>query len=45
MQPMAQQAAEKLDLELGFGWRQRFSAAITGLFSVAALAAEVGRRP
>jgi hypothetical protein len=45
----ALQFAEKLDLEFAFGWHsgslcfwvaQRFTAAITGLFSVSALAAE-----
>jgi hypothetical protein len=35
----AVQSAEKLDLEFDFGWR-RFTAAISDLFSVLALAAE-----
>jgi hypothetical protein len=36
----AKQSVEKLDLELDFGVAQRFTAAISGLFSVLALAAE-----
>jgi hypothetical protein len=36
----ALEAAEKVGVVPDFGWRSAFSAAISGLFSVAALAAE-----
>jgi len=39
---LAFQFSEKVDLALDFEWRQRFTAAISGLFQNRLLAAEVG---